>query len=168
MEIKEKGISHFISYVFFIAMIFSGITVVLMVGVPIMDKTSDTQAISQAQDFLSGLDDEIKSLSAQGKGTQTEINFELDRGAYYCNETENSFYYQIETESKAISVNASRSIGNLFINASSGEKRTVKISLSYDNINITKCDHFGPGMHTVLVKNLGVHEGTRMIKLERG
>lgn len=162
----RKGVSELISYTMFLVVVIAALAIILNADIPMMDKISDTQAIGNAKDFLSNLDAKIRDIAGEGKNSAGRISLGFNRGNYYCNSSKNSIYYEIETESKAVSINASKKLGNLIINASPNDDRIITVTLSYQNINLTQCDHIAPGLHNLMIRNKGVENGKRIIGIE--
>lgn len=153
---RHKGVSPLVSYILLLGVVIAGIGIIITAGRPILQESRDTANIDQARANLLDLDKEIRDVASMGRYSSSEYSISAREGLYRFNTRKDLVFYTLETESGAISPNASREFGNLVINASGSDPSRVYLALNYTSINITGIDRLSSGLHTLQITNRGV------------
>lgn len=163
---NRKGISQLVSYVLFLAVLLSALIVTIN-SIPIKERMTDTCALKHASDFLSRFDSNLRLASQYGASSKRQLILKFDRGTFYLKSDQNQFYYELETSSEAFSANQSQKLAGIKINVSNDEKKTVRLILNYQDLNLTGLNHLNPGAHTLYLENKGIKNNQTVIKLSR-
>lgn len=164
---KSKGVSPIISYILVVLLIFAGLSVVLTIGMPVLDRSRQVASFQRAQEDLLSLDSKIREVSSYGRGTLAEFSLSTDHGTYNFVPANDTFYFEVETDAEIISPGAHRRLGA--VNMSGREhdgSNLVKLELDYsdENINLTEMRgrnevSFSSGYYTLVLDNKGVENG---------
>jgi hypothetical protein len=115
---RAKGVSPMISGVMYVAVSLAAITMVVQVGNPIVRDVQDSISLDQAKEMMSRLDNTIREVAAEGKGSVRIVPIEFSRGKLVVDDVSNQIYYQLETQSEVISPGVRREIGNIYVASS--------------------------------------------------
>jgi flagellin-like protein len=90
-----KGVSPLIAYVMVIMIVFSGITLVLLFGMPVIERAKESSIINEGLGNLRLLSKNIEEVVKEGIGSFRSINLKVTEGEYKINEKTNSieFFY---------------------------------------------------------------------------
>ncbi|MCS7105895.1 MAG: hypothetical protein NZ942_01080 [Candidatus Aenigmarchaeota archaeon] len=90
-----KGVSPLIAYVMVIMIMVSGITLVLFLGMPVIERARESFIINEAWENLRLLSKSIEEVSKEGLGSLRSILIKVTDGEYRINKESNSieFYY---------------------------------------------------------------------------
>lgn len=115
----QQGISPLLSYLIMIGIGLSTISIVVAVGLPVLNTYQETASIDQAIQTLTAVDDRIDSVVYGGRGTTRSASLDVDQGGYVLDEDKNEIRFEISSKSNIIATQASRDIGpvNLAANA---------------------------------------------------
>lgn len=159
----SKGISVLISYVLIVAIVISGIGLVLSVGTPVLEQSKDTAAIEQARETLIEMDNEIRSVASQGPGSTTGFRFSQQRGDYGVYPGDDTLNYSIETDAEIVSTGSSRQFGNLWL---TGRNSSIVLTINYTDIDLQgRTSTAGPGLHSLRITNAGAGGGRTLINV---
>jgi len=169
----RKGISVLISYVFIVAIVISGIGLVLSIGTPVLEQSKDTAAIEQARETLTGIDGEIRSIASQGPRSTTSYRFSNQRGEYGVYPSNDTINYSIETDAEVVSTGTTTRFGNLWL---TGRNGSILLTINYTDIDLRGGDKnpegsgrtTGPGLHSLTITNAGAGGGRTLINVTLG
>ncbi|MEM7818906.1 MAG: hypothetical protein QW403_02065 [Candidatus Aenigmatarchaeota archaeon] len=90
-----KGVSPLIAYVMVFLIVFSGIVLVLFLGMPIIERARESSVINEAWGNLMLIEKTIEEVASEGIGSLRTISLKISDGEYKVNEKTNSieFYY---------------------------------------------------------------------------
>ena len=160
---REKGLSPFISTTLIIMIGLVGITLVLNLVKPSLDKTKDSVIVNEALQNLNLIDDAIREIISEGESSKTTISLSVSDGAY---ETDPNcdcinFTYDmkigLDISGYKDGVNITR-IGD-----------TLRLFVDYSKIDIQGSDHFSKGSNSLSISHNGINTTTDypMIYIEK-
>ncbi|MEM5834725.1 MAG: hypothetical protein QXQ69_02660 [Candidatus Aenigmatarchaeota archaeon] len=90
-----KGISPLVAYVMVIMIVVSGITLVLLIGMPTIEKARESLVINEAWENLRLMSQSIEEVATEGLGSLRTLSIKVTDGEYKINEKTNciDFYY---------------------------------------------------------------------------
>ncbi|MGC8812234.1 MAG: hypothetical protein ACP5O8_01450 [Candidatus Aenigmatarchaeota archaeon] len=90
-----KGVSPLIAYVMVILIVFSGIALVLLLGMPMMERTRESSVINEGLENLKLISEVVEEVATEGIGSLRSVSLKITDGEYKINEKTNSieFYY---------------------------------------------------------------------------
>lgn len=87
---KEKGVNPFIATVYVIAITFTGITLVLTIGIPTINKARELSLINEAIQNMRVIDNTIRQVASEGIGSLKTIQVKITDGEIKVNSLINS------------------------------------------------------------------------------
>ncbi|MDY6761976.1 MAG: LamG domain-containing protein [Candidatus Nanohaloarchaea archaeon] len=130
---SRSGVSALISLVIYTGIVVAAVGVVLNVGGPVLDRMQDTAAIQSSIDTLTGLDEQIRSVAAEGTYSSRTATLRFQRGQYRFDNETGELYYRIETGSNFISSHSAFQRGPVLISAD------ADVSVTRSSVNGTNC-----------------------------
>jgi hypothetical protein len=96
-----KGVSPLIAYVMVILIVFFGISLVLLFGMPLIERARESSIVNEGLENLKLLSKNIEEVATEGIGSLRSIPLKVTGGEYKINEKTNSieFYYSPKTYS---------------------------------------------------------------------
>lgn len=159
----RKGISVLISYVLIVAIVISGIGLVLSVGTPVLEQSKDTAAIEQARENLIEIDSTIRSIASQGADSSTGFQYSYQRGGYGIYPGDDTINYSIETDSEIVGTGATVQFGNLWL---TGRNGSIELKINYTDIDLQgQVQTAGPGLYSLDITNTGAGGGRTLINV---
>ncbi len=110
----KKGIT-LISGVLFLAITITATFIVYEAGMPVIKKMQAAAAVEKMKDVFSQLDEIIREVASEGRGSKRTIYFKVDPGKLVVNESNDFIYWELETDSKLLSPRTSKTFGNIVI-----------------------------------------------------
>lgn len=111
-----KGISV-LSGVIFLAITITAVFIIYQAGVPVIQRMQAAAAVDRMKGVFAELDEIIKQTASEGKGSKRTFHMRIDPGMVIVNQTEDSIYWELETDAEVVSPRASQRLGNLVIGA---------------------------------------------------
>jgi hypothetical protein len=108
----KKGIS-LISGVLFLAITITAVVVVYEAGMPVIKKMQSAAAVEKMQGVFSDLDNIVREVASEGKGSKRTLYFRVDPGKLVVNDTYDFIYWELDTDALVISPRTSRQFGNV-------------------------------------------------------
>jgi len=161
----KKGISPLISFVLYTAITMMAISLIVSVGFPYLEKIRDSIAIKQAQDFLGVFDSVISEVALSGENSKVPVTLRFERGKYIFSDDQNELRFKIETDSDIISPGASARLGPLRLEA---DENASYVILKYNTTDLILAGYnktLFPGIHKLIVRNLGVENNQLIIEV---
>ena len=97
------------------AIVIVSIFLIYQSGVPLIRKMQGTAAIERMKSSFADLDEIIQQTAAEGKGSKRTLQLNVDPGKIIINSTEDSIYWELETDSGGISPRTSQRYGNVVV-----------------------------------------------------
>lgn len=95
----KKGISPLIATVLVILLAFLAITIVLLIGIPAIERAKEAAVINEAMENMKAIGNTIKEVASEGLGSLRSLQIKITDGEYKVNEKANSvdFTYSIKS-----------------------------------------------------------------------
>lgn len=164
----RKGVSAFVSMVFYVAIVVAAVGMVLNIAMPRLESMQDSAAIENNVNFLTELDAAITDVASEGRYSSRTMQLSFDRGQYRLDN--GTFLYEIETDSGIISTQATRQLGPVTLSANadvSVRETTINGQDCYlmENDRLEVCiktaeDQFIAGDHPDTIGYWRMNEGT--------
>ena len=158
---KKKG-QIWISAVLSMALGIVIITLILSVGMPVIEKMRDRHTLIQTEELLSNLDGVIRSVNNQGPGASDVISMGISEGTFDIDTAGEKIKWDMETSALLSEPGITIEHGNLrLLTLEEGNHYLVSLELDYSttSINITY-GGFLPisGKHRIAIQNKGNNE----------
>lgn len=90
-----KGVSPLVAYVLVILIVFSGISLILFLGMPMIERARESSIISESLENIKLISKTIEEVASEGIGSFRSLPLKITDGEYRVNEKTNSieFYY---------------------------------------------------------------------------
>jgi hypothetical protein len=148
---REKGLSPFISTTLIILIGLVGITLVLSLVKPSLDKTKDSAVINEALQNLNLVGDTIKEIVSEGESAKTTISLSVSEGRYEIDPVCDCFNFSY-TMKAGLDISGYKNGINI---TRSGDK--IYLFLTYSNIDIQGSEHFSKGDNSISIKHNGLN-----------
>ena len=109
-----KGIS-LIAGIIFLAITITATAIIYNAGVPAVQRIQSTAAVEKMKTTLSELDNIIRQVASEGKGSKRTVFISSDPGELNINGSANTITWEIQTDSPVISPHTSQRFGNLIV-----------------------------------------------------
>lgn len=129
----QKAQAQMVSVALYSAIIVVGISTVIVVSDPILDDMRDAESVEAAQDMLTGLEGEIRTVAEADAGSMTEIGLQFARGTFIFDADDDAIRYELETDADIISPHTMEEIGNLQMSSA------TDITVEHDTVDNTPC-----------------------------
>jgi hypothetical protein len=113
--VKLKGISPLISFALTIAIIVTSVTTVWLASRPVLAKSEDAAIIAESKNVMKVIDDAIKDVLYERKGSSRLVSITITGGSYRVNPTDDSFDFELETSDLFVEGTAQQKTGNLYV-----------------------------------------------------
>lgn len=138
---NSKG-GIWISAILYFAMGVVLLTIILAAGLPTITKMKDSYTVRQTKDLMITLDDNIRTISHEGPGSQRTVTIDIGRGDFVIDEASETIVWDIQSSAILSEIDVPVREGNLqLLTSSTGvqDKYTVTLTLNYQIIgmNIT-------------------------------
>lgn len=80
--VRGKGINPLLAAVFYTVIVLTGVSIVLTVGLPALEKARTVSSIEQARVAMSDLDALIREVASEGRGSQRVVTFRVTAGSF--------------------------------------------------------------------------------------
>lgn len=123
-----KGISQIATAALYIGVTVSAISVALTLGVPALENMQEAASIRKAETFMQRVDSNIQEVVAEGEGSTRTLEVQFDRGELYFDNDTDALVYELQTDARVISPQASRKSGNVILSSNADvtvENRTI-------------------------------------------
>lgn len=151
----RKAVSM-ISAVMFFAVTIAITAIVYQSTMPTVKKMQDTASVEKMKDGMARLDEVIRQVASEGKGSKRTVTLQLDTGKLVVNKTNDFIDWKMETEAQLISPRTSQQFGNLVIGSnleSSADEANFSYGGSLTPAYLLENDHL-----KVYVKKIGSEE----------
>ncbi len=112
----SRGMS-LISGVIFLAITIAVTVLIYEAGMPAIQKMQAASVIEKMKDTFTELDKIIRKVASEGKYSKRTVYLRVDPGRLTVNETTDSIYWEVETDTPVISSGTSQRFGNVIIGA---------------------------------------------------
>ncbi len=158
---KKRG-QIWISAVLYMAIGIVILTLIISVGMPVINKMRDRHTLIQTEEMMLSLDGIIRSVYNQGPGAQDVASLEVSQGNLDVNSAIELILWEMDTTALLSEPGVTVEHGNMILETTEqGNTYHVKLSLDYSTtaINITYSG-FLPisGKHRISVQNAGNNE----------
>ena len=127
---KNRKSQLWISAILYILIIVVAITLILSVGIPIINEMRDKIAFNRAKDTMLNLDQHIVDIASEGEGSQRIIPIEISAGKL---KVENSqLIWEMDTGAEIVTSRSKIDIGNLVITSNANVQARTN---TYDTEN---------------------------------
>lgn len=96
--LNKKGVSVWISAILYFGIGIVILTLVLTLGMPVVDRIRDKNIAVQTKDIFFGVDKTIRNVAREGAGSQRVITVELKKGIIDLEQKEDQIKWSYETE----------------------------------------------------------------------
>jgi hypothetical protein len=125
-----RGLS-IISSVIFIAITISTIAIVYEAGVPVIKKMQASASVESMKNVFSDLDKVIRDVASEGTGSKRTVYLKIDPGKIVVNETQDTVYWELDTDAKVIDPRTRQVFGNVIIGSN------LETSAYQENYSVT-------------------------------
>ena len=112
----RKGITM-VSAVLFLAIVITAVFLIYQTAVPIINRMQVSAAVERMKGVFSELDEIIQQTASEGKGSKRTMYMRIDPGKVVVNSTQDTIYWELETNAEVISPRTYQRIGNIVIGA---------------------------------------------------
>ncbi|MBT4334283.1 hypothetical protein HOD61_00505 [archaeon] len=157
---KKRG-QIWISAVLYMAIGIVIISLIMAVGVPVIQKMSDRHTLVQTEEMMASLDEIVRSVKGQGLGAQDVVSMGLNKGTFNIDETNDQISWQMETTALLSEPGYPVTHGNLILLTEvKGNRYDVTLTLNYTStIDITYSGMLPiSGKHRIAIQNKGNNE----------
>jgi len=133
------------------------ISLVLAVGMPILENLKDKNTVSQTKELMLDFDGVIRE-TFEGAGSQREFFIDIKKGDFFVDGKENKIEWSMKTKAKLMEPGVVLDEGNLEIGFEQiNEEYEVSLVIKYDKLKVNgeKESKKLLGRYNVLVKNEG-------------
>lgn len=109
----RKAIAPILAGALYVGILTMVIALVVQIGAPAIEKMQDTAAIGQAKDSFTSLDNIIREVSSEGKGSARVATVQVKKGGITVDPANERVVYTLRTKADVISPRTKRTIGNL-------------------------------------------------------
>ena len=150
----RKGLSPFISTTLIILIGLVGITLVLILVRPSLDKTKDSAVINEALQNLNLIDGTIREIVSEGESAKTTISLSVSDGTYEIDSNCDciNFTYDMKT---GLDISGYKDGINV---THTGD--TIRLFIDYSKIDIQGSDHFSKGSNSIVITHSGINTTT--------
>lgn len=110
----RRGVT-ILSGIIFLALTISATVIVYEAGVPIVKRMQSAAIVENMKDTFTELDKIIRQVASEGQGSQRTVYLSIDTGRITVNETEDTIYWEFDTDAFIISPRTSQEFGNIVI-----------------------------------------------------
>jgi hypothetical protein len=125
IKMQKRG-QVWVSAILYTVVIIVAITLILSVGVPLVNKMKDRIVFSRAKDMMLGLDKHIVDIASEGEGSQRVIPLEIPDGELKVEN--NQIVWRFNTESDIVTSRTKIDVGNLVIISNANVESTTNIA----------------------------------------
>jgi len=158
----SKGISPFIAYALVILLAVSAVSLVLILGLPVIQRSRESITFDIALNNMQQLDSTIREVASEGLGSLRAIQLSVTGGKYFVTNGTNKLVYAYETSQNLIANATNTTRGNIRIEA--GQKNG-NLTLQYSKINITGSFSVESGNYKICIENAGTSGGNTVINV---
>lgn len=113
----RRGQATLISLALYTSIAVVGVGIIISIGMPALENLQDAQAIDNANDLLSDLQEQIETVADSGEGSSVDVGLRFSRGELVFDSEADQVYYRIDTDAQLISPHTSKQFGNLRMSA---------------------------------------------------
>jgi hypothetical protein len=106
-----------ISGVIFLAITITAVFLIYQTTIPIIQRMQSSTVVERMKDVFADLDEIIKQTASEGKGSKRTFSMRIDPGKVVVNKTQDSIYWELETDAEIMSPRTSQRLGNLVMGA---------------------------------------------------
>ncbi|MFZ3077997.1 MAG: hypothetical protein WA139_06080 [Candidatus Aenigmatarchaeota archaeon] len=117
-----KALSTLISFVLVTAIIIVGISTVLFIGLPAIDRAKEAALISEAKNIMQSIDSTARQVLFEGNGAQRVFSISSTGGDYFVEKSTDSVKFKLNSISGIIDPGTRKMEGNLLITAGTDVK----------------------------------------------
>ncbi len=122
MESKKRG-QVWVSAILYTVVIIVAITLILSVGIPLINKMKDKIVFSRAKDMMLNLDKHVVDVASEGEGSQRIVPIEIVDGKMEVKN--NQIVWKFDTSSEIVTSRTKIDIGNLIIISNANVEATT-------------------------------------------
>lgn len=149
-----------VSAVLYMALGIILISIILAVGVPVINKVKDKYTVSQTKDLFLKIDENVRAVYNEGEGSQRPIKLDIGRGVLTIDQDADTIHWEIETTALLSEPGIAIKEGNLNLitqQSQESDKYIVSLTLDYNlllDLSYTGTNSFS-GTKRILIKNIG-------------
>lgn len=143
-----------ISGVMFLAITIVAVVVVYQAGIPIVKRMQTSAAIEQMKTTFVELDELIRQIAAEGTGSKRTVQLRVDPGKIIVNETQDTIYWELETDAMVISPRTKQQFGNVIVGSN---LNTRVYEANYTRLGQIECYVMENEHLMVYVRKVGVN-----------
>lgn len=104
-----------VSGVMFLAITITAVVIVYQAGMPVIERMQAAAAIEQMKTTFVELDELIRQIAGEGAGSKRTIQLKVDPGKIIVNETQDTIYWELETDAMVIAPRTKQTFGNVVV-----------------------------------------------------
>lgn len=112
---SRKGVSPLLAGVIYTGLVVTTVTLVITLGLPQLDRITESTLYLNVREGMSNLDDAIQKVSSEGRGSVRIVPLEIRSGDFTIDGANDLVKYEIETVSEIVSPRTAVQFGNLVI-----------------------------------------------------
>ncbi len=111
----RKGVSPLIAGVIYTALVVTTVTLVITLGLPQLDRVTESTLYLNVREGMSNLDKAIETVASEGRGSVRIVPLEIRDGILSIDQSNDMVRYELETTSEIVSPKTAVKFGNLII-----------------------------------------------------
>lgn len=118
----KKGVSPLVSSVLLVAIVITGVTIVLNVGLPTLRESKENIVFQEAKSVLKSIDSSIKEIAYEPKGAARKLPIKFRDGELIVDKAKDEIRFTMETEKRLIPPGVYKKEGSLIISTGADVK----------------------------------------------
>ena len=137
------------------------LSIILAVGIPIINKVRDKNTAIDTENLMLSLDDKIRAVYSEGPGSRRPFKFEIRKGTFNIDDINEKITWSFETSALLSEPGVDVQKGNLVLTTRDTGSKNIYISsfkIDYNNIlNLTlqSSSNEFTGANNLLITNIG-------------
>jgi len=119
---RIKGASPLIATVLIVVISFAALSVVILIGMPVINKAKEAAILTEALQYMRSIDNAIREVASEGTGSLRTITLKVSGGEYEVNDEANSFDFIYDIEYGLVELGRFVKEGNLLMMSGVGAR----------------------------------------------
>ncbi len=147
-----KGIDPLISTFLIIVITIAAIALVLKVGTPATGRAQEILLLEEGKNNLANIDTAVKNVLQEGQGSTRVLTLIVSGGVYSIDPASDNITFVMDSRSQIVGVGITQVENDITIAGSQG---SVRLTLSYNSLDVVNGGNFGKGTNTITINNGG-------------
>lgn len=157
----DKKADIWISAILYLGLGIIILSLILAVGVPVVNKIRDKNIAIDTENLMLSLDNQIRAVYSEGPGSRRPFKFEIRKGSLNINDDDETISWEFETSALLSQPGAKVDKGSLLLTTTDGPSKNIYVStfqLNYSgtlNLRMQGTSNEFTGANSLLVTNIG-------------